>query len=274
MSTRSAAAAASSAHRKVVKPTPAELMEDTGTGLDYGTRPDRMPGYLTPTDRFFIRSHAPTPHLTPATWTLQVEGNGVRKPIAYTYDDLWNRFPHVSITRTIECAGNRRVLFGAESGRRFEGTQWGRGAISTAEWTGVRLRDLLEPSGITPDACEVMPEVARRDPRPPAAAAGEGARRRHPGRAGHERRGAPGRSRVPSSPGGLRVARRGQHQVAGPDRGLRGSPVRALEHRGLRADRPGPPRGRARPWSGDHRHQRWRAWSNCPGRRGCGRNRR
>jgi DMSO/TMAO reductase YedYZ molybdopterin-dependent catalytic subunit len=144
--------------RKVVKTTPAELMEDTGTGLDYGTRPDRIPGYLTPTDRFYIRSHAPTPHLDAATWTLQVEGNGVHEPIAYTYDDLWNRFPLVSVVRTIECAGNRRVLFGAEVGRKFEGTQWGRGAIATAEWTGVRLRDLLEPAGITSGACEVMSE--------------------------------------------------------------------------------------------------------------------
>jgi DMSO/TMAO reductase YedYZ molybdopterin-dependent catalytic subunit len=144
--------------RKVVKPTPAELMEDTGTGLDYGTRPDRMLGYLTPNDRFFIRSHAPTPRLDAATWILQVEGNGVREPIAYTYDDLRNQFPLVSVARTIECAGNRRVLFGEEFGRRFNGTQWGRGAISTAEWTGVRLRDLLEPAGISPGAREVMPE--------------------------------------------------------------------------------------------------------------------
>lgn len=144
--------------RKVVKPISAELMEDTGTGLDYGTRPDRMPGYLTPNDRFFIRSHAPTPRLDATTWTLQVEGNGVRELIAYTYDDLWNRFPLVSVVRTIECAGNRRVLFGEELGRRFTGTQWGRGAISTAEWTGVRLRDLLETAGITPGAREVMPE--------------------------------------------------------------------------------------------------------------------
>jgi DMSO/TMAO reductase YedYZ molybdopterin-dependent catalytic subunit len=144
--------------RKVVKPTPSELMEATGTGLDFGTRPDRMPGYLTPTDRFYIRSHAPTPHLDAATWTLQIEGNGVREPIAYTYDDLWTRFPLVSAVRTIECAGNRRVLLGEEFGRPFEGTPWGRGAISTAEWTGVRLRDLLEPAGITSGACEVMPE--------------------------------------------------------------------------------------------------------------------
>jgi DMSO/TMAO reductase YedYZ molybdopterin-dependent catalytic subunit len=145
--------------REVVKPTPAELMEDTGTGRDYGIRPDRIPGYLTPNDRFFIRNHAATPRLDTSTWTLQIEGNGIRQPIAYTYDDLWNRFPLVSVTRTIECAGNRRVLFGEQFGHRFEGTQWGRGAIGTAEWTGVLLRDLLEPAGITSGACEVMPEA-------------------------------------------------------------------------------------------------------------------
>lgn len=154
-----AVAAVSATVRSVRKPTPAELMEDTGTGLDYGTRPDRMLGHLTPTDRFFIRSHAPTPYLHAANWTLRIDGNGVREPIVYTYDDLWHRFSLQSVTRTIECAGNRRVLFGAEFGRRFAGTQWQRGAISTAEWTGVRLRDLLDPAGITAGACEVMPEA-------------------------------------------------------------------------------------------------------------------
>jgi DMSO/TMAO reductase YedYZ molybdopterin-dependent catalytic subunit len=144
---------------RVVKPTPPELMEDTGTGLDYGTRPDRMPGYLTPLDRFFIRSHAPTPRLDAARWSLHVEGSGIREPVTYSYDDLWHRFPLVSVICTLECAGNRRVLFGEAYGRRFEGTPWGRGAISTAEWTGVRLRDLLEPTGITPGARDVMPEA-------------------------------------------------------------------------------------------------------------------
>jgi DMSO/TMAO reductase YedYZ molybdopterin-dependent catalytic subunit len=145
--------------RNVRKPTPPELMEDTGTGLDYGTRPDRIPGFLTPTDRFFIRSHAPTPDLDAADWTLRIDGNGVREPVVYTYDELWRRFPLHSVVRTIECAGNRRVLMGEDFGRRFAGTQWQRGAISTAEWTGVRLRDLLAPAGITPGACEVMPEA-------------------------------------------------------------------------------------------------------------------
>jgi DMSO/TMAO reductase YedYZ molybdopterin-dependent catalytic subunit len=144
--------------RKVIKPTPSELMEDTGTGLDYGTRPDRIPGYLVPNDRFYIRSHAATPRVDAANWTLRIEGNGVREPITYTYDELWDRFPLVSMIRTLECAGNRRVLLGDEFGRRFEGTPWGRGAIGTAEWTGVRLRDLLAPAGVTSGACEVIPE--------------------------------------------------------------------------------------------------------------------
>ena len=137
--------AAAPADRKLVKPTPAELMEDTGTGLDYGTRPDRMPGYLVPNDRFYVRSHAPTPRVDVAGWTLRIEGSGVRRPVSYSYDELWNRFPVVSVIRTIECAGNRRVLLGDEFASTFNGTQWGRGAIGTAEWTGVRLRDLLEP---------------------------------------------------------------------------------------------------------------------------------
>ncbi|GJF08365.1 sulfite oxidase [Mycolicibacterium cyprinidarum] len=143
---------------RVCKPTPDDLLEDTGSGLDYGTRPDRMLGDITPVDRFFIRSHAPTPMIDPATWALSVDGDGVRQPISYTYDDLCHRFPLRSMVRTIECAGNRRVLLGEELGQPFEGTQWGRGAISTAEWTGVRLRDLLEPTGVTAVACEVMAE--------------------------------------------------------------------------------------------------------------------
>jgi LysR substrate binding domain/Oxidoreductase molybdopterin binding domain len=79
-------------------------------------RPDRMLGDLTPNDRFYVRSHAPTPRLDVATWTLRVEGGAVHEPVTYTYDDLWNGFPHVSVVRTIECAGNRRVLFGEEAG--------------------------------------------------------------------------------------------------------------------------------------------------------------
>lgn len=81
--------------RKVVKPSPAELMEDTGTGLDYGTRPDRMRGYLTPNDRFFVRSHAPTPRLDATTWTLQVTGNGVDQGNTQPESSSWNELGYL-----------------------------------------------------------------------------------------------------------------------------------------------------------------------------------
>jgi DMSO/TMAO reductase YedYZ molybdopterin-dependent catalytic subunit len=142
----------------IVKPTPTELMEDTGSGLDYGTRPDRMPGLLTPIDRFFVRSHAPTPRIDAATWRLRIDGDAVGRSVEIGYDQLRREFEMVSVLRTIECAGNRRVLFGEEWGRIFEGTQWGRGAISTAEWTGVRLRDVLDRAGVREDAVEVLAE--------------------------------------------------------------------------------------------------------------------
>ncbi|NLU68789.1 sulfite oxidase [Streptomyces sp. HNM0574] len=142
----------------LVKPISADVMEDTGTGLDFGTRADRMAGHLTPNDRFFVRSHSPTPRIDTDRWSLRIEGDAVRAPVTLTYDDLWHAFPHVSVTRTIECAGNRRVLFGQQHGQRIAGTPWGRGAVGTAEWTGVRLRDLFEAAQIAPDAREVMPE--------------------------------------------------------------------------------------------------------------------
>lgn len=159
-----------SARPGVVKPTSAEFMEDTGTGLDFGTRADRMPGHLTPNDHFFVRSHSPTPRIDAEQWSLRIDGDAVRSPVTFGYDDLWRAFPLVSVTRTIECAGNRRVLFGEQHGQRIAGTPWGRGAVSTAEWTGVRLRDLLEAAGVAADAHDVMPvaldECGARRPMP------------------------------------------------------------------------------------------------------------
>lgn len=140
----------------VVKPVSSDLMEDAGTGLDYGTRPDRMPGMLTPVDRFFVRSHSPTPSIDVAGWALHIGGDAAGRPASVGYDELCHRFPQVSIERTLECAGNRRVLFGEELGTTFDGTQWGRGAISSAEWTGVRLRDLLAGVGVAADAVDVL----------------------------------------------------------------------------------------------------------------------
>lgn len=143
--------------RKVVKPTPPELMIDIGDGLNYATRWDNHPGFLTPTDRFYIRNHSATPRIDPGSWRLLIDGTGVRAPVEWTYAQLWS-LPLVSVVRTLECAGNGRLFFGEDQGRPAKGTPWRTGAISTAEWTGVRLRDLLERTGVTDGARDVMPE--------------------------------------------------------------------------------------------------------------------
>lgn len=114
-------------------------------------------GYLTPIDRFFVRNHAPTPRIDPASWRLRVEGPGVKHPIELGYDDL-TRLPSVSVVRALECAGNGRVFFEERQGRVAPGTPWRLGAIGVAKWTGVPLREILERAGLKETAREVMPE--------------------------------------------------------------------------------------------------------------------
>jgi DMSO/TMAO reductase YedYZ molybdopterin-dependent catalytic subunit len=141
----------------VRKPVPRELLADRGTGTDYETRLAMVEGYLTPNDRFYLRSHSPTPDIDPSTWTLRIDGTGVKRPIEWSYDDL-RTLPPVTVTKALECAGNGRRLFRERFGTEADGVQWRLGAIGVAEWSGVRLRDLLEPAGLAGDARDVMPE--------------------------------------------------------------------------------------------------------------------
>jgi sulfane dehydrogenase subunit SoxC len=64
----------------------------------------------------------------------------------------------VSVIRTVECAGNGRSFFESAYARKAQGTQWKLGAIGVAEWTGVRLRDVLDRAGLKRTAKDVMPE--------------------------------------------------------------------------------------------------------------------
>ncbi|KAK1091706.1 hypothetical protein LTR48_005756 [Friedmanniomyces endolithicus] len=51
------------------------------------------------------------------------------------------------ITATLQCSGNRRSHM-TQASRPTVGLQWGVGAIGTATWTGVRLRDVLADAGL------------------------------------------------------------------------------------------------------------------------------
>ncbi len=99
--------------------------------------------FITQQDLFYIRSHGPVPALS-ADHTVQVDGM-VEKPGSWTRGTLERTFATVSVLATLQCAGNRRSDF--QQVKATAGDPWGVGAIGTAEWTGVRLGDVLGAAG-------------------------------------------------------------------------------------------------------------------------------
>lgn len=105
---------------------------------------------VTPTAEFYQRSNFLIPEIDPATWSLSVDGL-VRRPLALTWNEV-RSMPARTVTVTLECAGNGRTLVSPLP----PGHPWGLGAVSTAEFTGVPLREVLERAGIGERAVEVM----------------------------------------------------------------------------------------------------------------------
>jgi len=113
-----------------------------------------LDSFVTPNERFYVRCHFPIPKINERDWRLKVEGK-VAQPFEVTMDDL-RRMPTQTITATLECAGNSRVFLVP----KVKGVQWELGAVGNAEWTGVRLRDLLQRAGIANEAREIILEGA------------------------------------------------------------------------------------------------------------------
>ena len=128
----------------------AGLVVHQAEALNCETPPGDLGGDLTPTARFYRRSHFPIPVLDPAAWRLAV-GGMVHRPLSLSLPELI-RLPAETLAVTLECAGNGRALQRPPA----PGVQWGPGAVGTAEWTGPRLADVLARAGIRPGACEVI----------------------------------------------------------------------------------------------------------------------
>ncbi len=118
--------------------------------FNFGT----LDNFLTPNDRFYVRTHFATPNLDAAQWQLRVEG-AVERPFTLSYAEL-QQMPSRKLQTTLECAGNGRVALTPPA----NGVQWDLGAVSTAEWTGVSLSNLLARAGIRPEAVDVVLEGA------------------------------------------------------------------------------------------------------------------
>jgi DMSO/TMAO reductase YedYZ molybdopterin-dependent catalytic subunit len=103
----------------------------------------------TPTDKFFVRNNGPTPE--PASnvesWKIVIDGE-VNQKLELTLGELKSRFRPVTRRLILECGGNGRSFFTPQA----RGNQWTNGGAGCAEWTGVRLVDVLQAAGVKPSA--------------------------------------------------------------------------------------------------------------------------
>ncbi|GMF46426.1 unnamed protein product [Phytophthora fragariaefolia] len=108
-----------------------------------------MQSFVTPNDLFFVRNHLPVPDVDVENFRLKISGLGIGKgeKIEFTLDDLKSKFKHHTVTTTIQCAGNRRAEMSGV--KQVNGLSWDTTALSTANWTGVLLSDVLASIGVT-----------------------------------------------------------------------------------------------------------------------------
>jgi DMSO/TMAO reductase YedYZ molybdopterin-dependent catalytic subunit len=108
----------------------------------------------------YVRSNFRVPDLSAADYRLSLDGAVER---ACTLDLAALRaLPWVERTVTMECAGNDRLGLQPLPA----GEPWGSGAIGTARWGGVRLRDVLAlAGGVLFDASELVFTAADAGPR-------------------------------------------------------------------------------------------------------------
>lgn len=102
---------------------------------------------VTPNDLHFVRNNGLVPEAAEAQnadgWKLVVDGE-VHTPLELSLDELKTRFQPVRLKLQLECGGNGRAGFNPPA----RGNQWTVGAVGNAEWTGVRLADVLRSAGL------------------------------------------------------------------------------------------------------------------------------
>ena len=121
--------------RPINAETPAHLLDDR----------------VTPANRLFIRNNGGVPEhamaMDASGWTLTIDGE-VDNPLELTLEQLQSDFEVVTRQLVLECGGNGRALFNPGA----SGNQWTTGAVGCPEWTGVRMRDVLNAAGVRPSA--------------------------------------------------------------------------------------------------------------------------
>jgi len=99
----------------------------------------------TTADKMFVRNNGLIPKsIDPGSWTLTIDGESVPNAKTYSLADLKEKFNHHTYQLVLECGGNTRSEYHPST----PGNQWGYGAVSCGEWTGIRLKDVLNDVGV------------------------------------------------------------------------------------------------------------------------------
>lgn len=119
--------------RPLVAETPAHLLDSE----------------TTPTEKFYIRNNGLTPESTkdPDSWKITIDGE-VNTQLELSLGELKKRFTPVTRRMVLECGGNGRSFFTPQA----RGNQWTNGGAGCAEWTGIRVVDVLKAAGVKPTA--------------------------------------------------------------------------------------------------------------------------
>jgi sulfite oxidase len=119
--------------------------------VDLETPVEYFNTWLTPISHFFVRNHMHEPsELNANDWRLSLGGE-LDKSLTLSLAELSKLEIH-SVVNTLECAGNGRSLHRPQ----VPGVQWGKGAVSTARFSGPRLRDVLQRAGVKATGKHVM----------------------------------------------------------------------------------------------------------------------
>ncbi len=104
---------------------------------------------VTPYEKMFVRNNGlPPAKIDVAAWKLTIDGESARRPVTLSLAELKKKFTSHTYQIQLECGGNGRSEFNPPA----KGNQWRVGAVSCAEWTGARLRDVLEHVGVKDNA--------------------------------------------------------------------------------------------------------------------------
>jgi DMSO/TMAO reductase YedYZ molybdopterin-dependent catalytic subunit len=128
---------------------PGSLIVRSRRPLDLETPVTALDSWLTPNDQFFVRSHFGNPLVGQGSWRVAV-GGLVERSLDLVLGNL-KGLEQVTIPAVLQCSGNGRAFYRP----RIPGLPWERGAVGHAEWSGVRLADVLAKAKVRDGAAHV-----------------------------------------------------------------------------------------------------------------------